>query len=119
MYFFVMLYLTLIPILIQCVHFCFLILIHLFFLPGLPSRSVQFRYPVAQFQQSPHASNQAGSTTGRYRQRFFVRFGHKTTYASSRNRHFSLNHVIIGHTKLMNNLLKHLEILIFKVIFQH
>ena len=31
----------------------------------------------------------------RYHSRFFVQVGHETIYASSGNKHFSLNHVII------------------------
>jgi hypothetical protein len=38
-------------------------------------------------------------------------------YASSGNKHFSLNNVTVRFTKIMNNLLKDLKILIFKVIF--
>ena len=50
--------------------------------------------------------------------RFFDRVGHKTMYASSGNKNFPLNNVTVRLTKIMNNLLEHLKILIFKVIFQ-
>ena len=53
----------------------------------------------------------------RVRPRFFDQVGHETMYASSKNKHFSLNHVIVRHPKIMNNLLKHLKICTFKVIF--
>ena len=49
--------------------------------------------------------------------RFFVQVGHETTYASIRNTHFSLNNVIVRLTKIMNNLVKDIKILNFKVIF--
>ena len=56
------------------------------------------------------------NTVIRYRPRFFDQVGHQTTSASIGNKHFSLNHVIIRPTKIMNNLLK---ICAFKVIFRH
>ena len=34
--------------------------------------------------------------------RFFDQVGHETMYASSRNKHFSLNLVIVTLTKIMN-----------------
>ena len=40
------------------------------------------------------------------------------TYASSGNKYFSLNNVSVRLTKIMNNLLEHLKILILRVIFQ-
>ena len=40
--------------------------------------------------------------TGRVRPRFFDQVGHKTMYASSGNKHFSLNLVIIRLTKIIN-----------------
>ena len=49
--------------------------------------------------------------------RFFDRVGHETTYASSVNKHFLLNIVTIRLTKIMNNLLEHIKICTFKVIF--
>ena len=39
-----------------------------------------------------------------YRPRFFDQVGHQTTYAYIKNKHFSLNHVIVRPTKIMNNL---------------
>ena len=56
----------------------------------------------------------------RYRQNFFVRVGHETTYAhaSSETKHFFITNVTVRFTKIMSNLLKHVKILIFKVIFQ-
>ena len=53
----------------------------------------------------------------RYRQKIFVRVGHETTYASSETKHFFITNVTVRFTKIMSNLLKHLKILIFKVIF--
>ena len=38
----------------------------------------------------------------RVRPRFFDQVGHKTMYASSGNKHFSLNLVIVRLTKIMN-----------------
>ena len=38
----------------------------------------------------------------RARPRLFDEVGHETMYASSRNKHFSLNLVIIRPTKIMN-----------------
>ena len=52
----------------------------------------------------------------RYRPRFFNQVGHQTTSAYIENKHFSLNHVIIRPTKIMNNLLKVCKICIFKLI---
>ena len=55
----------------------------------------------------------------RDRPRFFGQVGHQTTNASIGNKHiFSLNNYIVRLTKIMNNLVKVLKILIFKVIFQ-
>ena len=51
----------------------------------------------------------------RVRPRFFDQVGHETMCAFSRI--FSLNHVIIRLTKIMNNLLKHLNMRTFIVIF--
>ena len=34
--------------------------------------------------------------------RFFVQVGHETMYASSVNKHFSLNNVTVKPTKIMN-----------------
>ena len=52
--------------------------------------------------------------------RFFDRVGHETTYASLEEISiFSLNNVTVRLTKIMNSLLEHLKILIFKVIFQY
>ena len=50
--------------------------------------------------------------------RFFDQVGHQTTYAYIGNKHFSLNHVFVRPTKIMNNLVKDLKILSFKVIFK-
>ena len=50
----------------------------------------------------------------RVRPRFYDQAGHETIYASRGNKH---NHVIIRLTKIMNNLLEHLKICIFKLIF--
>ena len=54
----------------------------------------------------------------RDRPRFFDQVGHQTTNASIGNKHFSLNDDLIRLTKIMNNLVKDLKILSFKVIFQ-
>ena len=51
--------------------------------------------------------------------RFLDQVGHETTCASIENNLFSLNKVTVRLTKIMNNLLEHLKILIFKVIFRH
>ena len=53
----------------------------------------------------------------RVRPRFFDQVGHETMYASIEMSIFSLNHVIFRFTKIMNNLLEHLKICTFKVIF--
>ena len=50
--------------------------------------------------------------------RFFDQVGHQTTNASIGNKHFSLNNDLVRLTKIMNNLVKDLKILSFKVIFQ-
>ena len=52
----------------------------------------------------------------RFLSRFFDQVGHETTYASSGNKHFSINNVTVRLTKIMNNLLKHHKVLIFKII---
>ena len=54
----------------------------------------------------------------RDRPRFFDQVGHLTTNASIENKHFSLNNDLVRLTKIMNNLVKDLKILSFKVIFQ-
>ena len=46
-----------------------------------------------------------------------VLVGQETTYASCGKRIVSLNNVTARLTKIMNNLLEHLKILIFKVFF--
>ena len=51
------------------------------------------------------------------RPRFFDQVGHEIMYASSGNWHFSLNHVILRLTKIMNNLLEHFKICTFKALF--
>ena len=53
----------------------------------------------------------------RYRHRFFDQVGYETMFASSGNKHFYLDNVTVRRTKIMNNVLDHLKILIFKVIF--
>ena len=53
-----------------------------------------------------------GGLSVRIRPRFCDQIGHETMYASS-----ALNHVIVRLTKIMNNLLEHMMIRIFKVIF--
>ena len=72
--------------------------------------------------------NNGNSTTGLSKwqldtvQDFFNQVGHQTTSASIyllKINIFSLNHVIIRPTKIMNNLLKDWKIRTFKVIFQH
>ena len=55
----------------------------------------------------------------RYSLRFFDQVGHQNTYASIGKSIFSLNHVIVRPTKIMNNLIKDFKILPFKVIFHH
>ena len=50
--------------------------------------------------------------------RFLDQVGHQTTNASIGNRHFSLNNDIVTFTKIMNNLVKDLKILSFRVNFQ-
>ena len=59
------------------------------------------------------------STLSKYRQIFFDQVGHQNAYASIWNKRFSLNHVIIRPTKIMNNIIKDCKILTFKVIFDH
>ena len=54
----------------------------------------------------------------RDRPRFFDQVGHQTTNASIGNKHFSLNNDLVRLIKIMNNLVKDLKILSFKVIFQ-
>ena len=54
----------------------------------------------------------------RDRPRFFDQVGHQTTIASIGNKHFSLNNDLVRLTKIMNNLVKDLKILSFKVIFK-
>ena len=55
----------------------------------------------------------------RDRPRFFDQVGHQTTNAESiGNKHFLLNNDLVRLTKIMNNLVKDLKILSFKVIFQ-
>ena len=54
----------------------------------------------------------------RDRPRFFDQIGHQTTNASIENKHFSLNNDIVRLTKIMDNLVKDLNILTFKVIFK-
>ena len=41
-------------------------------------------------------------TWARYCPRFFDQVGHQTTYAFIGNKHFSLNHVIVIPTKIIN-----------------
>ena len=53
----------------------------------------------------------------RYRHRFFDQVGYETMFASSGNKDFYLDNVTVRRTKIMNNVLDHLKILIFKVIF--
>ena len=53
----------------------------------------------------------------RVRPRFFDQVVHQTTNASIGNKHFSLNNDLVRLTKIMNNLVKDLKILSFKVIF--
>ena len=43
---------------------------------------------------------------GRVRPRFFDQVGHETMYASSGNKHFSLNHVIVRPTEIIKDLCK-------------
>ena len=62
--------------------------------------------------------NQECGMGARDRPRFFDQVGHQTTDASIGNKHFSLNNDLIRLTKIINNLVKDLEILSFKVIFQ-
>ena len=50
----------------------------------------------------------------RYCQKNFVWLGHETTYASKK---FFVTNVTVRFTKIMSNLLKHIKILISKVIF--
>ena len=54
----------------------------------------------------------------RFCPRFFDQVGHETMYASGGNKHFFTKSCHRQTSKIMNNLLKHLKILIFKVIFQ-
>ena len=58
------------------------------------------------------------SFMGRDRPRFFDQIGHQTTNASIGNKHFLLNNDLLRLTKIMNNLVKDLKILSFKVIFK-
>ena len=44
----------------------------------------------------------ANGVTTRVRPRFFDQVGHETMYASSGNKHFSLNPVIVRPNKIMN-----------------
>ena len=59
--------------------------------------------------------------THRVRPRFFDQVGHETMYLCIlvEISIFSLNHVILRPTKIMNNLLKDFKIHTFKAIFQH
>ena len=54
----------------------------------------------------------------RDRPRFFDQVGHQTTNASIENEHFFTKYDVVRLTKIMNNLVKDLKILSFKVIFQ-
>ena len=51
-------------------------------------------------------------------QDFFYQVGHQTTNASIKNKHFLLNNDLVRLTNIMNNLVKDLKILSFKVILQ-
>ena len=59
-----------------------------------------------------------GRILTRVRPRFFDQVGHQTTNASIGINIFSLFIVHVRLTKIMNNLVKDLKILSFKVIFQ-
>ena len=54
----------------------------------------------------------------RDRSRFFDQVGHQTTNVSIVKSIFSINNDIVRLTKIVNNLVKDLKILTFKVIFQ-
>ena len=54
----------------------------------------------------------------RDRPRFFDQVGHQTTNASIGNKHFFTNNDFVRLTKIMNNLVKDLKILSFKVNFK-
>ena len=61
---------------------------------------------------------QGAGLQSRYRLRFFEQVGHETMFGSGGNKHL-LNIVTFRLCKIMNNLLEHLKILMFKVIFQY
>ena len=56
----------------------------------------------SHFLASAMPNEAIGYTKNRVRPRFFDQVGHKTMYATSGNKHFSLNPVIVRPTKIMN-----------------
>ena len=55
----------------------------------------------SHFLASAMPNEAIGYTKNRVRPRFFDQVGHKTMYASSGNKHFLLNLVIVRLTKIM------------------
>ena len=66
----------------------------------------------------PHCELPIYWSIARVSTRFFDQVGHQTTNASIGNKHFFTNNDFVRLTKIMNNLVKDLKTLRFKVIFQ-
>jgi hypothetical protein len=73
----------------------------------------------ATFYSNTYCSTYCGYLKNRDRPRFFDQVGQVGRRHISKISIFSLNHVIVRPTKIMNNLLKDRKICTFKVISQH
>ena len=73
------------------------------------------------FLSTPHRAIyvRTPSALENYVQDFLIKLGIKPGMYTLETNIFSLNHVIVRPTKIMNNLLKNCKIRTFKVIFQH